>query len=174
MNRDQVTLSRIEFLHPKVRTEVLEIYGHICDNILTKNVLLRFTYTLRTVKEQDALYAQGRTVSGKRVTDAKGGQSIHNYGLALDIVLLVDKDGNGTYESASWDLKADYDKDTLSDWMEVVNYFKSKGWVWGGNWKYFIDNPHFEKTFGHTWRTLQPLVNSGKVIKDKGINYPNI
>lgn len=181
MNRDKVTLDRIKTLHPKVRKEVLNMYEHICDNILTKNVLLRFAYTLRTNAEQDALYAQGRTklfdAAGKRlgkVTNAKGGQSIHNFGLALDIVLLVDKDGNGTYEAASWDTKADFDKDTVSDWMEVVKYFKSKGWVWGGDWKSIVDPPHFEKTFGHTWRTLQPLVTSGKVIVDGGVKYPNI
>src|ERR1019366_1980496 len=34
--------------------------------------------TYRSVAEQDADYAQGRTVPGHRITDARGGQSPHN------------------------------------------------------------------------------------------------
>lgn len=45
--------------------------------------------TLRSNAEQDALYAQGRTKPGDIVTWAQGGQSAHNYGLALDFVPLV-------------------------------------------------------------------------------------
>jgi hypothetical protein len=44
---------------------------------------------VRTFAEQDALYAQGRTRKGLRVTNAKGGQSYHNYGLAADCALLT-------------------------------------------------------------------------------------
>lgn len=163
---DAITLERIKLLHPKVRNEVLAAYTHINNNLLGKGVRLRFAYTLRTVEEQDALYAQGRTTAGKKVTNAKGGQSIHNYGLAFDIVLLYDKDGNGTFESASWDTKADFDKDKVADWMEVTNHFKSIGWTWGGDWKRFPDYPHFEKTFGHTWKTLKAKHDAGSVVME--------
>lgn len=163
---DAITLERIKLLHPKVRQEVQEMYTHANNNLLGKGVRLRFAYTLRTIEEQNNLYAQGRTSPGKVVTNAKGGQSIHNYGLAFDIVLLVDKDGNGTFETASWDIKADFDKDRQADWMEVANYFKSKGWVWGGDWKSFKDYPHFEKTFGQTWKTLQASYNNGDTFNE--------
>ena len=159
---DQVTLQRIELLHPNLRDEVRNIYTNQIVPALAGRAICRFAYTLRTFAEQDALFAQGRTrlfdANGRRlgvVTQAKGGQSIHNYGLALDIVLLEDKDGNGTFESASWDTVKDFDADRQSDWMEVVNIFKRNGWVWGGDWTRFKDRPHFEKTFGHTWRTLK-------------------
>lgn len=39
---------------------------------------------LRSYDEQDALYAKGRTASGKRVTNARGGYSNHNFGIAFD------------------------------------------------------------------------------------------
>lgn len=39
----------------------------------------------RSFEEQDRLFAQGRTVPGKKVTQAKGGQSLHNFGLAIDV-----------------------------------------------------------------------------------------
>jgi len=169
MAPDSITLQRIQTLHPKIRQEVQNIYiNEICPSLTT--VTCRFAYTLRTFKEQDDLYAQGRTklfdVRGKRlgvVTKAKGGQSIHNYGLALDIVLL-----NGT--EASWDTVKDYDKDGKADWTEVVNIFKKHGYVWGGDWK-FKDAPHFEKA-GYDWKTL----NAKHVAKDfiPGTTYINI
>jgi peptidoglycan L-alanyl-D-glutamate endopeptidase CwlK len=142
---DKITLDRIELLHPALRDEAKAIYKEICQ-VLTGRALCRFAYTLRTYAEQNALYAQGRTTPGAKVTQAKGGQSYHNFGLAIDIVLLIDKDGNGSFESASWETKVDFDGDGKSDWQEVVNIFKQYGWAWGGDWK-FTDKPHFEKTF---------------------------
>lgn len=159
---DNLTLQRIQQLHPKVRQEVHDIYVNEIVPALSGRAICRFAYTLRTNAEQDALYAQGRTKlfdsNGKRlgkVTNAKGGQSIHNYGLALDIVLLKDTNSDGTFESASWEQNIDFDKDGKADWMEVVNILKSHGWTWGGDWTSFKDAPHFEKPFGQTWKTLQ-------------------
>lgn len=176
---DQVTLQRIQLLHPKVRQEVEYIYRSQIVPALSGRAICRFAYTLRTFAEQDAIYAQGRTklfdANGNRlgvVTKAKGGQSIHNYGLALDIVLVKDKDGNGTFESASWEDTIDFDKDGKADWMEVVQILKNNGWTWGGDWTSFKDKPHFEKSFGHTWRTLLALHQQGKFIP--GTNYVNI
>lgn len=176
---DKITLERIKLLHPKLRDEVEGIYRTQIVPALSGRAMCRFAYTLRTFAEQDALYAQGRTRffddNGKRlgiVTKAKGGQSIHNFGLALDIVLVVDKDGNGTFESASWDTKSDFDKDRNADWMEVVNILKKNGWTWGGDWKSFKDMPHFEKPFGHTWRTLLKKYNSKDFIP--GTTYVNL
>ena len=100
---DKITLDRIELMHPTIREQLKKDYLEINKN-LPKGVRLRFTQTLRTNKEQDDLYAQGRTKKGKIVTNAKGGQSIHNFGLAFDIVILLDKDNNGSFESVSWEV----------------------------------------------------------------------
>jgi peptidoglycan L-alanyl-D-glutamate endopeptidase CwlK len=182
---DQVSINRIKAAHPKIRKQLLETYNKINEKLLGKGVRLRLAYVTRTITEQNELFAQGRTklfdASGKRlgiVTKAKGGESIHNYSLAWDIVLLLDKNGNGSFESASWDTILDFDKDGKSDWMEVVAEFKKEmSVVWGGDWK-FKDAPHFECTFGHTWQSLKKLVDSGNVIKEtiNGITYtyPNI
>lgn len=152
---DKVTIDRIADLHPRLREEALEIYKEICE-ALTGRALCRFAFTLRTIEQQDALYAQGRTKPGKIVTNAKGGQSMHNYGLAIDIVLLIDKDKNGSYESASWETNVDFDGDGKADWQEVVKVFKSYGWEWAGDWK-FVDMPHFQKTFGKSIKELQKM-----------------
>lgn len=149
---DQITLDRIEQMHPILRDELRKDYLEI-NKKLPKGVRLRFAYTFRTNKEQDLLFNKK-----PKVTNAKGGQSIHNYGLAFDIVILLDKDSNGTFETASYSV----DK----YWMQVVDFFKSKGWVWGGDWKSFKDAPHFEKTFGNTWKTLilkNTFSNNGNV-----------
>lgn len=146
---DKTTKNNIEIAHPKVRKELEDIIEHINTNLLTGEAKVRITSTLRTWKEQEELYAQGRTKPGSKVTNAKAGDSIHNYALAFDMVLII----NG--KTASWDVKKDWDKDKQSDWMEVVTYVKSKGWKWGGDWVSFKDMPHFEKTFGNSVRHLK-------------------
>jgi peptidoglycan L-alanyl-D-glutamate endopeptidase CwlK len=160
---DKTTLYRIQLLHPKVRKEAGEIYMEICD-ALKGRAMCRFAYTLRTFEEQDKLYAQGRTATGKIVTKAKAGLSYHNYGLSIDIVLIIDTDGDGKYDKAVWDTRTDFDKDGKADWMEVVNIFKQYGWTWGGDWK-FTDPPHFEKTYGHSVRSLLALHQKKKIDK---------
>lgn len=167
--RDQKTMERIALMHPKLRDEVYEIYDEICKELKGK-AICRFTYTLRTFAEQRDLYAQGRTKAGKIVTKAREGFSLHNYGLALDIVLLLDRDKDGRYTEVSWDTKGDFDADGVSDWMEIVNIFKQYGWEWGGDWK-FYDAPHFQKSFGYSVRSLYNMYMSGKVDEN---NYVRI
>lgn len=162
--KDQVTLDRIKLLHPKLRDEAVLLYEDII-KALTGKAACRFAYTLRTFAEQDALYAQGRTKKGAIVTKAKGGQSYHNYGLAVDIVLLIDTDKNGSFETASWEEKKDFDGDSKNDWDEIVTIFKRYGWEWGGDWG-FRDAPHFQKTFGKSIIDLQQLHKTDKVDKN--------
>lgn len=162
---DKITLERINLMHPALRNELRNQYLEI-NTKLPKGVRLRFTHTLRTFEEQNALYAQGRTTKGKIVTNAKGGTSWHNYAMAMDIVILYDKDNNGTFETASWDEDRYF--------MMVVNYFKSKGWFWGGDFRSFKDSPHFEKTFGLSINQALELYNSGNTTINNGVKYIRI
>lgn len=174
MKEDKVTLKRIELLHPAVRDEALQIYRE-ANEALTGRAILRFSQTLRTFQEQDKLYAQGRSKKGRIVTGAKGGQSYHNYGLAIDIVLLKDTNGDGSYETASWQTNVDFDGDGIADWMEVVDIFRKYGWQWGlinSRGKRY-DLPHFQKAFGHsTYRTLLDKYNRKDFIQ--GTTYVNL
>ena len=155
---DTPTQNRIAQLHPSVRAEVTQIIQE-CDTALTGRAKVRITQGLRTFKEQDDLFALGRTrvnpqgktakkPLGNRVTQAKGGQSVHNYGFAVDICLIIDG------KTASWDTAKDWDNDTVADWYECVKIFAKFGWEWGGNWKNFKDFPHFEKKGFNNWRQL--------------------
>ncbi len=154
---DAISVSRISLLHPVLRVNAMQMYEEIC-SALTGKAICRITHTLRTIEEQDALYAQGRTKPGKKVTNAKGGQSYHNYGMAFDICLIIDG------KTASWDMEEDFDKDHEADWMEIVHIAKKHGWEWGGEWPKFKDAPHFQKTYGYTTTKLKSMM--------KGSGYP--
>jgi len=160
--KDKVTVDRLQLLHPKLRDEAFEIWNTI-DTTLTGRAICRCAYSVRSFHEQDDLYAIGRTVPGKIVTNAKGGESAHNFALAVDIVLLKDTDGNGTFDTASWKTNVDFDGDGVADWMEIVNIFKRYGWEAGIDWK-FKDDPHFQKLFGHSIMDLKKLFNAKKFI----------
>ncbi|HAA4064706.1 TPA_asm: N-acetylmuramoyl-L-alanine amidase family protein [Listeria monocytogenes] len=86
----------------------------------------------RSKTEQNALYAQGRTKPGSIVTNAKGGQSNHNYGVAVDLCLYSNDGKKVIWES------------TTSRWKKVVAAMKAEGFKWGGDWTSFKDYPHFE------------------------------
>ncbi len=168
---DKLSVDRIYLLHPQLRKSALDAYSDIC-LALKGRAMCRITFTLRTFKEQETLYNQGRTTNGTIVTNAKAGCSYHNYGLALDIALVLDTNKDGKLDTASWDTEGDYDGDLKSDWMECVQIFKSHGWDWGGDWSTFKDMPHFEKRFGYHWKVLLEKHNKKDFIN--GTNYVNI
>ena len=147
---DKSTKARIAQLHPKIRGEVTHIIEE-CNKALSGRAKVRITQGLRSYEEQNKLYALGRTIKGKKVTHAKAGQSIHNYGFAVDICLIID------HKVASWDTVKDWDNDSVADWYECVKIFAKYGWNWGGNWKNFKDLPHFEKKGYDNWRKLSKL-----------------
>lgn len=109
---------------------------------------LLVTSTYRDYESQQSLYNQGRTTPGKIVTNAKPGQSYHNFKCAVDVVPLV----NG---------KPVWDDEEL--WKKIGALGKSFGLDWAGDWKSFKEYPHFQYTGGLTLADLQ----SGKEVKTK-------
>lgn len=105
-----------------------------------QNFPVKIYFTYRTIAEQNDLYAQGRTKPGKVVTNAKGGQSYHNYGLAFDAAPLVNGD-------------IDWDNEALFNKMGKIG--QSVGLEWGGSWKSFKDTPHFQWSGGLSIGDLQ-------------------
>ncbi|CAN5724829.1 peptidoglycan-binding protein [soil metagenome] len=83
---------------------------------------------LRTYEEQNALYAQGRTKPGRIVTNARGGYSNHNFGIAFDI---------GVFNGASYVPESPRYKAVGALGVEL-------GLEWGGNWSTIKDEPHFQ------------------------------
>lgn len=158
--KDQISIQRVAGLHP-LNIDSCTRAINASETKLGPYACVRIVQGTRTFDVQDHLYEIGRTVKGANarpghpmgdiVTKAKGGQSPHNYGLAVDFCILYDKDHNGTFESLSWDTLVDLNMDGESDWHEVVDCFKAEGWAWGGDWVgSFKDNPHVEKLFGYS------------------------
>lgn len=138
--------SRLTNLHPVVRSAATALI----ERCYKLNIPILITQGLRTIAEQDALYAQGRTKPGAIVTNARGGYSYHNFGLAVDFALLLP---NGS--SVSWDMRRDGNNNQIIDWQEVVKEAKALGFEWGGDWTNFKDYPHFQMAFGLTLTQLR-------------------
>ena len=114
----------IQTLLPEVRPYARALVHLAAD----EGVKLIVTSGTRTYAEQDALYAQGRTAPGMRVTNAAGGQSNHNFGIAFDVTVFY---GDApVYEGAVY--------------KAIGAWGKSIGLSWGGDWRTFQDEPHFE------------------------------
>ncbi|HLO11497.1 MAG TPA: peptidoglycan-binding protein [Pseudoneobacillus sp.] len=120
-------------LNPFLREKALELVKLAYNN----DYQIIITQGYRSIEEQNALYAQGRTTPGNIVTNAKGGQSYHNWRLAFDIAVL-NSDG-----SIDWNTDAKY--------IAIGKLGQSIGLAWGGAWTTFKDMPHFEYTYGYHW-----------------------
>lgn len=100
----------------------------------------------RTYAEQDALYAKGRTAPGAKVTNARGGFSNHNFGIAFDV---------GIFSGAKY-----VEESPL--YKVVGTLGKGIGLQWGGDWKSLVDEPHFEyNPKGYTLGQLRDRKSAG-------------
>jgi len=180
--RDIPSLERASKLHPKLIQEVVDTITEI-EQGFPPTIKVRIVQGLRTIAEQDDLFALGRTKvnpvgksakkpMGNIVTKARGGKSYHNFAVAFDFALMYDKDANGSFEELSWDIAKDGDKDGLKDWDEVIAAFEAKGWESGGKWRTFKDYPHLQKTFSFTIKQMKEKYDKGDFIS--GTEYLNL
>ena len=119
-------------LHPLVQQKLKE-HKELC---ASKGLFFQVVSTYRSIAEQDRLYAQGRTVAGSIVTNAKGGQSFHNWRVAYDICPVV----NG---------KLDWGAEGI--FHAIGFYGKKVGLEWGGDFSNIVDLPHFQLTLGYSY-----------------------
>jgi peptidoglycan L-alanyl-D-glutamate endopeptidase CwlK len=117
---------RLDKIHPTLAAAITSLIGVLAQNGLQIEVV----QGLRTFAEQDALFAQGRSRPGPIVTRARGGQSNHNYGLAVDVVPF----NNG---QPNWNAP-------LGVWTTIGSEAEKMGMEWGGDWKKFVDKPHIQ------------------------------
>ena len=95
------------------------------------------TSVYRSIDEQNQIYAQGRTTPGTIVTNAKGGQSFHNWRVAFDIVPVIQG-------------KAIWNDNAL--WAKLGQIGTLVGLEWGGSWVNFKDLPHFQYVAGYSFQ----------------------
>jgi len=132
-----VNSRKIDDLLPVVQSRVRKFLELCHEN----DIDLLITSTFRDNESQNALYAQGRTAPGKIVTNAKAGESWHNYRCAVDVVPL--RNGKPVWDG----------KDSV--WQTVGELGKQAGLEWAGDWKKFKELAHFQYTGGKTMAQLR-------------------
>ncbi len=149
---------RLEEVHSTLEAKAKQLIGQA----YKEGICIIITQGLRTIAEQDALYAQGRTKAGKVVTNARGGSSFHNFGLAFDFCVV---DTNG---QLNWNV----DK----RWHRVGAIGESLGLEWGGRFKTIVDIPHFQLTFGLSLSDLRSGKRPGGEVKSSvsSVMHPTI
>jgi peptidoglycan L-alanyl-D-glutamate endopeptidase CwlK len=131
----------LDALTPEMKEAALELINRAD----SAGIDIFVTSTLRTLDEQQALYDQGRTKPGAIVTNAKPGESSHNFGLGFDVAFS----GTQPY---------------IGPWKELGALGESIGLEWGGRWRN-PDQPHFQ---AKDWRSKigRPLLSLGSTGPD--------
>jgi len=119
----------LDDLHPKVK-DLAEKFISVCKEHGFE-ILIYSTY--RDIEAQNKIYAQGRTIAGKIVTNAKGGQSFHNYRVAFDWVPTIA--GKPLWSDAT-------------AYLKCAELGEALGLEWAGRWKSFKETAHLQYTGG--------------------------
>jgi len=134
----------INQLLPIVKQKLLEFQA----KAKAQGVDFIVTSVYRSSLEQDNLFLRpfdgidndkdGRVdEADEKITNARGGQSYHNWRCAFDIVPIVQG-------------KAIWSNQSL--WNKLGAIGQSCGLEWGGSWTGFVDMPHFQYTAGYTFK----------------------
>jgi hypothetical protein len=154
---------QINTLHPDIRDKVTGLISDLNKKGISVGIV---PPAVRTIEQQDAEYQKGRDENGNKIgkttTDAKGGYSYHNYGLAIDLEVYIDLDKSWAKD---WDIEG-------TNWQTVINEAEKAGFTAGYRWPGDQrDTPHFQMEFGYkTAEGLKALVEAGKVDKNGYVN----
>jgi len=138
---NSVSVARLQLVAPQLADKIVQM-----DRILSsEGIQIVVAQGVRTWAEQDALWQKGRNPDGSFVdpvhhagvvTNARGGHSWHNFGLAVD----CDPD-DPTKEGFQIDWNAEHPQ-----WKRMEAVGVSLGLTSGANWKRLADAPHFQIT----------------------------
>jgi lysozyme family protein len=107
----------------------------LIEKAANQGIIIKVTSGSRSFAEQDELFAQGRTKRGKIVSNARGGFSNHNFGIAFDVTIFK---GSTDPEKATTPVFE-------SPVYKAIGALGTElGLEWGGNWKTIVDEPHFQ------------------------------
>lgn len=123
---------RIEDLHQDFQPMVRELLRRGSEQVPGFSFFI--TDGFRSMAEQEQLYKSGRSTTGKILTNARPGESSHNYGLGVDLAFQKMNEATG-----KWELK--YDKELYA---KIDPIARELGFVLGVDWRDFPDRPHFE------------------------------
>src|SRR6516162_3745939 len=132
---DKTTEAKIGTMLVPTQRKAREFMKNISQADVSPGLSVHIISGTRTYDEQDELFAQGRTKPGKRVTNARGGFSNHNFGLAFDVTIFK---GSTDPEKAKTPVFE-------SPVYKAIGALGTElGLEWGGNWKTIVDEPHFQ------------------------------
>lgn len=122
-------------LHPVLQQKIAQLIAECAK----QGIKIKISECVRTVAEQDALYAKGRTAPGSIVTNCKGSnyRSMHQWGVAFDFFLDMDVDGDGKTSDDAYN-------NSTKLFNKVGAIGQKLGLEWGGSWKSIVDTPHFQ------------------------------
>ncbi|MGC2236327.1 MAG: peptidoglycan-binding protein [Pyrinomonadaceae bacterium] len=117
---DTNSANRLDKVHPELKKRITQLI----ENLAGQSLDVRVVQGLRTFAEQDVLFNKR-----PKVTNARGGQSNHNYGLAVDLCPFK----NG---------KPDFND--IKSFNIIGKEAKKLGLEWGGDWTKLVDKPHVQ------------------------------
>jgi len=126
-------------LYPAIQEPIRELMAKIAEEGIAGGILAG----LRTYDEQNELYEQGRYAGGDIVTNARGGESFHNFGLAIDYVFKTPK-GNWTW---------------VGPYGKVVEIVRKMGFETGADFP-SRDMPHIQMSYGIDIKKLAHIYES--------------
>jgi hypothetical protein len=153
---DQRSETNIATLVPKAQKQARAFLKAALD----AGLRVRIIDGSRSFAQQDALYAKGRTKPGPKVTNARGGFSNHNFGIAWDIGIF---DAAGKYLPES------------ADYKKAGKIGRDLGLEWGGDWTTIVDTPHYQCKSSLTIAKMRALVqaNGGDITDPRAITAIN-
>jgi hypothetical protein len=119
-------IADLQSLHPFFRDKI----NQLIKNCKSKGIELSIVESYRTHAKQSEYFGMG-----KKYTRSAGGKSKHQYGLAVDVVPVIDS-------VAVWD--------NVILWRKIGVEGEKLGLRWGGRWKSPYDPAHFEWSGGMT------------------------
>lgn len=145
---DERTERNIATLIPRAQDAARRFMAAAAEAMRPYGVIAKIISGTRTYAEQNALFAKGRTEPGPRVTNARGGYSNHNFGVAFDVGLFRG---------------ADYLEDSPL-YAALGPVGERLGLEWGGRWTSFVDEPHYQIKTGLTMAEMRERVANGQPI----------
>ncbi len=128
--------------------------------VLSDGLIPKIISGTRTYAEQNDIFAQGRTRPGKIVTNARAGQSNHNFGIAWDVGIFT---AEGKYIDDLVDAKKMTSKSVDAEYKKLGALGKTLGLFWGGDWSK-PDFPHFQMLDNDLLADVRNKFVSGSVI----------
>ncbi len=157
---DKTTESKIGTMLIPTQRKAREFMKNISQANVSQGLSVRIISGTRTFDEQDELFAQGRTKSGPIVTNARGGFSNHNFGIAWDVGIFNEK---GEYIDDLIDEGRMTSKAVDAEYKKVGAYGKSLGLFWGGDWTK-PDYPHFQMRDNNELASIRDTFTDGGAI----------